>query len=206
MDYESMLDDGTRVLFRPIRPTDKDRLQEALQNLSPASRYRRFFRYIDHFSSEQLRYLTEVDFEHHFAWVAGLPNVGGQPGVGVGRWVRLNDEPDVAEAAVAVIDSFQRRGIGSTLLWLLTRSAIEKDVRAFRSWVLADNSDAVALVRSFGAQPGKIEQGVAEFTVPLPDTIDELAKTPAPLILRAVAAGAIEAQGHPGTRSGTRLD
>lgn len=205
MEYESVLEDGTRILFRPIHPEDKGRLQQGLQELSAESRYRRFFRYVDHFSHDQLAYLTEVDFDHHVAWIAVLKEVDGEPGVGVARWVRLKDEPTVAEAAVAVIDAFHHRGIGTTLLWLLTHSAIEKGVCTFRSWVMADNRDAIDLIRSLGAQPGKIEQGVLEFNTPLPESIDDLDKTPAPLILRAVATGAIEAEGQPATRTGTLL-
>src|ERR1700694_5259409 len=83
-----VLNDGTRVLFRPIRPDDKDNLRRGIEAMSPESRYRRFFAPIDHLSDEQLAYLTEIDYQDHFAWIAFLPDVEGFPGVGVARWVR----------------------------------------------------------------------------------------------------------------------
>ena len=84
---EATLEDGTRLLFRPIRPEDKERLSEGMSRLSPEARYRRFFRHIDYLSRKQLKYLTEVDFENHFAWLVTLPDRPGEPAVAVGRWV-----------------------------------------------------------------------------------------------------------------------
>ena len=88
-EYAAALEDGTRVLFRRVRPDDKDRLQRGLAQLSPESRYLRFFGPLDHFTAGQLRYLTEVDFRDHFAWVATLPDLPGEPGIGIARWIRL---------------------------------------------------------------------------------------------------------------------
>ncbi|HEV3472930.1 MAG TPA: GNAT family N-acetyltransferase [Actinomycetota bacterium] len=202
---EARLPDGERILFRPIRPDDKAKLQQGMAMLSPESRYRRFFRHIDHLSDRQLAYLTEVDFTDHVAWMAELPDAPGVPGVGVGRWIRLAGEPDVAEAAVTVIDSYQHQGIGRTLLWLLARTAIERDVKAFRAWALGDNKPMLDLLQAMGAQPGRWEEGVLEMTVPLPTDPDALHETPAPLILRAVAQGQFETHAEPERPAAARL-
>jgi len=191
---ESTLADGTRVLFRPIEPSDKQMLQRGLQELSPESRYRRFFRHLDHLSEKQLRYLTEVDGHDHVAWVAVLPNDPDALGVGVGRYVRIGDEPDVAEAAVTVVDAYHHQGIGRTLLWLLARSAIDNGVRAFRAWTLGENQPMMGLLHELGARPVRWEGGVLELTVPLPADPDELDVTPAPLILREVARGTMHVE------------
>ena len=198
VDYESALDDGRRVLFRPIEPSDKQRLADGFERLSPQSRYRRFFRAIDHLSEDQLRYLTEVDMESHVAWLAVLPDEPGQPAIGVGRWVRIAAEPDIAEGAVTVGDDYQHRGIGKALLWLMARSAIERGVRAFRVWALGDNRPVIEMLRDAGAPMGEWQSGVMEVTVPLPETVDELERTPAPKILRAAAGGRLEGEAKPG--------
>lgn len=189
---ESRLDDGTRVLFRPIRPSDKQRLQSGLQRLSPEARYMRFFRHVDRFTDEQLRYLTEVDMIDHVAWVAILPDETPAPGVGVARWIRMEADPAVAEGAVTVIDDFQGRGIGSTLLYLAARSALERGVRAFRVYALGDNHKVMELLNALGAQPGGWDGGVLELTVPLPSSLDELERSAPHMILRAAAEGALE--------------
>jgi RimJ/RimL family protein N-acetyltransferase len=189
---ESTLDDGTRVLFRPITPGDKERLQQGLQRLSPTSRYMRFFRHVDRFTDEELRYLTEIDMTDHVAWVAILPDEPDRPGVGVARWIRMDDDPGLAEGAVTVIDDYQDRGIGSTLLYLAARSALERGVRAFRVYAMGDNRKVMDLLADLGAIPGEWEGGVLELTVPLGTSLEELDRSAPHMILRAVARGELE--------------
>ena len=204
--FQSRLDDGTLLLFRRIRPDDKERLQQGVRYLSPQSRFLRFFHYVDHLSEAQLRYLTEVDFVDHFAWIAVMPELEGEPGVGVGRWIRTPDDPAIAEGAVTVVDEFHNRGIGKTLLWLMARSAIQQGVHTFRAWTLGDNRTMQQLLRDFGARPGRWESGVMEVLVPLPDDADDLASTPAPLVLRAAAAGELHGEAQdPQRPTSTRL-
>lgn len=193
--YESRLADGTPVRYRPVRPDDKDRFQLGLQQLSPRSRYLRFFRAIDHFSEAQLRYLTEVDFHDHYAWLATLPDEPGEPGVGVARWIRLPGESQVAEGAITVIDRYQNRGIGKMLLHIAAISAIENGVKAFRIYAMGENRAVMQLLHEVGARLGTWDGGVLEVTVPLPPDPRDLPQTPAPLILKATAQGRLEEPG-----------
>ena len=195
ISFESQLADGTPVHFRRVRLSDKAMLAGGFQELSPESRYRRFFRHLDHLSEEQLRYLTEVDFQDHFVWLATTDDTG----LGIGRWIRLAGEPDVAEAAVTVVDAYQGRGIGTTLLRLLVLSAIERDVTRFRAWVLGDNHEMMEILQRLGALRGRWDSGVYEVDVPLPKDVAELEATPAPLILKATAAGELQVAATPQT-------
>src|SRR6478672_9231609 len=102
------LRDGTAVVLRPIRPDDKERLSEGLERLSKRSRFRRFLAPVTTLSAEQLAYLTEVDHFDHVAWVATL-EANPDFGIGVARYVRLEDDHSVAEAAVTVLDDYQGR-------------------------------------------------------------------------------------------------
>ena len=204
-ERHAVLDDGTHVAFRPIRPDDKDILRRGFEMMSPASRYRRFFRAIDHLSEAQLRYLTEVDFENHFAWVASAPDDDGAPGIGVVRWIRVKDTPDVAEGAVTVVDDYQNRGVGKALLWLGARSAIEHGIRAIRVNALADNPPVIQLLKDFGAVPGRWQSGVLEVEIPLPETVEELDRSPIASIFRATARGEIEGHLDPSEPTRPRL-
>src|SRR5947207_5929492 len=107
------LRDGSPVVVRPILPEDRDRLVEGFARLSDESRYRRFGTPVRRLTDEQLRYLTEIDYETHMAWIALDPATPGEPGLGVARYVRLPGEPEVAEAAVTVVDSHQGLGLGT---------------------------------------------------------------------------------------------
>ena len=140
-----MLRSGDRVLIRPIRPGDKSGLQEGLHQLTPQSRYRRFFSPMPELSARQLRYLTEVDHHTHEALVAIDRNSG--EGIGVARFIRSTTDPTAAEAAVAVVDSWQGRGIGTALLHALAARAREEGVERFTASVLVRNSPMLDLVR-----------------------------------------------------------
>ena len=189
--HEATLAGGARVVFRPIVPEDKALLQKGLTQLSDESRYLRFFSPLDHFTERQLRYLTEIDYVNHFAWVAAAPEEQRGPGIGVARWIRLPDHSDMAEGAVTVIDAYQGQGIGKTLLWLAARSAIERGIRCFQFWTMAENEKAHRILEDLGARPGRVESGTQDFLVPLPERPEDLEGSPAPLVLRAVAEGRV---------------
>lgn len=131
----------------PVTPAHRERLRRGFEEASPQSRYRRFLTPLSRLTDEQLDYLTNVDFTDHVAW--GVETVPDGIGIAIGRWIRLKDEPEVAEAAIAVLDSYQRQGIATALLQLLARSARERGVKALRAEVLADNEAVRGLLEKF---------------------------------------------------------
>lgn len=178
-----VLADGTSVVLRHIRPTDAPELLRGFERLSPESRYRRFFGGVSTLSEEALRYLTEVDGYDHVAIVATTesPDLKNETGLGVGRFVRLHDEPSVAEAAVTVLDDAQRKGLGRLLATTLGEAARERGVRTLRAAVLAENAPMIALMRDIGAPEQHVEAGVITYDIPLesvsgatPGAIDRL--------------------------------
>jgi RimJ/RimL family protein N-acetyltransferase len=183
---EFALRDGTRIVVRPVRPEDADRLRDGFARLSAQSRYRRFLTPLDELSDEQVRYLTEIDYRDHMAWVALDPSRPGQPGVGVARYIRLPGDPAVAEAAVTVVDDFQGRGVGTILLRLLAESALEQGIRSFRGYVLAANDPMVEILRDLGATVAR-EGSLLRVDVPIPASPDELPDTPTGRVLKSVA-------------------
>lgn len=178
---EHVLVDGTRVVVRPIRPEDAPALREAFGHLSADSRYRRFFGAVSALDDATLAYLTNVDGIDHFAIVAGIesPDLKAERGVGVARFIRLQDEPDVAEAAVTVIDEMQNKGIARILLATLADAAVERGVRHFRGEALATNEPVRALLAEGGAVVRREAGGTIVFDVAL-GTSDAGAVEPAP--------------------------
>jgi GNAT superfamily N-acetyltransferase len=202
------LRDGSKALLRPIEPDDKWRLAEGLKRLSPRSRYLRFHTDLDEFTDEQLAYLTEVDHHDHEAWVALDPEDLDAPGFGVARYVRLDEDPTIAEAAVTVLDEFQGRGVGTTLLRVLAASAIENGVRTFRNYVLAENEEMLEVFDLLGAQRKELEPGVLQVDVALPDDPSLLPAPGISAIFREVARGLLPVlwrfPWHARTRHGPR--
>lgn len=190
-EHPAILKDGTRVIVRPIRPEDKEALARGLDQLSPESRYRRFLRPMTSLSQRELAYLTEIDYTNHFAWVA-VANTKDQEGLGVARYIRDAKDPEVAEAAVAVVDDYQGRGLGSILMRLLVATALENGVHTFRGWVLGDNLEVLRPLERIGARR-VADKGVLRVEVDLVSMFDGSDIQEA---LRAVAAG--EFQPEPG--------
>ncbi len=171
------LADGTRVRLRPLRPEDRDELRAGFARLSPESKYRRFFAAPQALSDAALEYLTHPDGRDHVAIGAELaaPDAAGRArGIGIARFVRLPDEPTAAEAAVAVIDDMQRRGVGRLLLRDLVRAARERGVSTFVCHVLPGNTPVRAMLRelaSVAAPAPALEDGVLTYRLALPQTL-----------------------------------
>lgn len=132
-----------RTTLRPIRPDDVDELKRGLKLLSPETRMRRFHHPVSELSDEQWRYLTDVDGVDHVALVACLDEeCDGFPRgtiVGVGRFIRDKDEPNVAEVAFVVHDQVQRRGVGRKLRDAIRDAALARGIELFRAHILPSN-------------------------------------------------------------------
>ncbi len=157
------LPDGTRVVLRRIRPEDGAELRRGFDALSPESRYRRFFGPVSTLDDRTVDYLTCVDGFDHFALVALVESLDlkSERGVGVVRFVRFKDDPEVAELAVTVVDDMQNRGLGTLLTLTAVRAARERGIHRFRGEVLAANEHVVKALREAGAE----EKGTGDETI-----------------------------------------
>jgi RimJ/RimL family protein N-acetyltransferase len=137
---------GTRILLRPLRREDREVYLRGFEHLSERSRYMRFFSPKNLLTEAELRYFLDVDHHHHEA-IAAVDLDSGE-GVGVARFIRDPDDPDIAEVSVAVVDDHQGRGLGAVLLRAIARRAREEGVCRFRATVLADNTRMLSLIRA----------------------------------------------------------
>ena len=150
------------MFFRHIRPDDKGRLAHGLARMSPESRQKRFLMPKPRFNSSELRYLTEIDGFDHVAIVAVSAE---DPDVfyGVGRFVRLREDPETAEVAIVVADALQGRGLGRELGRRLADEARERGVTRFSATLLGENVAAHRLFASISSHlESHVEAGVEE--------------------------------------------
>jgi RimJ/RimL family protein N-acetyltransferase len=153
------LDNGVDVEIRPIRAGDKGLLAEGMRHLSERSAYQRFLSPKYALTARELRYLTEVDFHDHVAYVAvraDAPDVL----VGVGRWVRLGADSEVAEVAFVVADELQRHGLGTALGEALAHAARERGVSRFVATMLPDNLAAHRLFARLAQERETARSGI----------------------------------------------
>jgi GNAT superfamily N-acetyltransferase len=141
------LRDGTEIIVRPVRAEDAPLLLEGFEeHFSEQSRYQRFLGAKRGMSPRELAYFTDVDHERHEA-VGALDAVSGE-GIGIARFVR--EGPGAAEAAVAVADEWQGRGVGGVLLERLAARARELGVARFTASLLTTNRAMLALFARLG--------------------------------------------------------
>jgi ribosomal protein S18 acetylase RimI-like enzyme len=163
------LREGTKVHVRPIVPEDEPLLHEAVSAMSERTVYFRFFSPIKRLSDALAHRLAVVDYNDRFALVATThrPNAKERI-VGVARYDRAAGT-DVAEVAVAVIDEFQRRGLGGTLLGILARVAAEHGIKSFSLIVLPENQQMLGLLRKIGwIHQARVSGGVYEISFDIP--------------------------------------
>jgi len=138
------LADGAEIVVRPIEPGDEHDLDVGVRHLGALSRFRRFRVPIDHLSPDQLTELTHVDHESHEAIVAF--DAATSEGIGVARYVRAPHDPAQAEFTCAVLDQWQRRGVGTALVQRLSERARAVGIERFTALIVVGDEPARRLV------------------------------------------------------------
>lgn len=167
------LKDGTQVTLRLVTPEDKEILRTGFERLSLASRYARFHAPKTKLSADELRYLTECDQADHFAIGAVREPQGDEResvGLGVARFIRDRDDARLAEAAIAVADEAQGKGLGRLLFLRLCAAAAERGIERFQCDVLGGNHGMKALLDAISPERHvEIASGVMSIEVVLPN-------------------------------------
>ena len=163
------LTDGTKVLVRPIVPEDEPLLHEAVAAMSERTVYFRFFSPLKRMPDALAHRLAVVDYNDRFALVATTNKPGGKERIlGVARYDRVAGT-DVAETAVAVVDEFQRRGLGSALMTILGKVAADHGIKTFTLIVLPENQQMLGLLRKMGwIHRAKLSGGLYDISFELP--------------------------------------
>jgi RimJ/RimL family protein N-acetyltransferase len=141
------------VAVHPLEAGDRAAVLEVFAGLGCRSRRLRFLTPKPRLTSADLRQLTAVDHHDHVALVA-VSTATGRP-IGVARFVRDPQDQHSADVAVAVVDAWQDRGVGTMLADALARRALEVGVRRFTMMMAPDNEGAVRLLHRM---PGEIER------------------------------------------------
>jgi RimJ/RimL family protein N-acetyltransferase len=180
------LSDNTLLFIREIRADDKQRLADGLANLSEESVRKRFLGSKPTLSTAELRYLTEVDGHDHYAIVA-MPDGEDEQISAVARFVRLDDDPRAAEAAIVVCDSLQGKGLGALLARRLSDAARERGIDRLTATISSENRPALRLMHKIDERlsAGPVGSSVTELVAQLPmagpdDGLDEAGDEAAP--------------------------
>ncbi|MHC4284643.1 MAG: GNAT family N-acetyltransferase, partial [Planctomycetota bacterium] len=128
LEHYDTLYDGTRIFFRPVKPTDEPTLSEMLYSLSK--------------KSVRTRYMTHtMTFPHK--------RVSGDKIVAIAQYF-LDPKTQAAEVAFIVQDEWQQKGMGTFLLDYITKIAEQRGVKRFYAKVLPINKPMLAVFHNSG--------------------------------------------------------
>lgn len=137
------VENGTRVMIRPIRPEDEPLLVEFHATLSERSVSLRYFhamKYTARVAHERLTRICFIDYDREMALVADYkdPKTGEHKIIGVGRLSKVKGT-DEAEFAIVVSDPHQRLGLGTELLSRLLQVGRDEKIRYIFGDILPEN-------------------------------------------------------------------
>jgi acetyltransferase len=147
--WTETLRDGTCVAIRPITQADVEKERVFIESLSPQSRRFRFLGQIDRPSEQLLAQLTHVDYLHDAAFAATAADDADGRFLGVARF-GLSKDGMSCECAVAVLDDWQHRGLGTVLMKHLLQVARARGISYMYSLDAADNGAMADLAAYLG--------------------------------------------------------
>ena len=161
-----VLRDGTVASVRRSTPADRDVMRRFFHELSPESRRRRFFTAGEPADTLVDRLCDSADEQRSVTLVA-VRQVGDDTRfIAVGSYIA--GAPGVAEAAFAVDDRFQGKGLGTELLERLAAIAASHGFQRFEATTLSDNHAMLEVFRDSGFMVrSKTAAGVIEIGLTL---------------------------------------
>lgn len=142
-------DEGEQLVIRPIQPTDHHLLERHFYSLSKQAvnyRFRRAKRILEH---RAVMDFVNIDYEDHMAFVAVLADGETEMILATARYM-VNNTDNSAEIALAILDDWQRKGLGKRLLFNLTAHARKAKLSSLLAYVDPANVGMVRLIESSG--------------------------------------------------------
>ncbi len=160
-----LLDDGSQINFRSVRPTDEPSMRDLVYDLSRETIYYRFMSQQSKFSHQQIQNFVYIDHRKDVAIVGTVPEAYGEDIICVGRYY-LDERTNRAEVAFVIRDEWQNRRIGSHVFKLLADIARRNGITGFTAEVLRDNQRMRTIFNhSEFKVTHRIEEGVYSFVI-----------------------------------------
>jgi acyl-CoA hydrolase/RimJ/RimL family protein N-acetyltransferase len=160
-----LLDDGTQINFRSVRPTDEPSMRDLVYDLSRETIYYRFMSQQSKFTHQQIQNFVYIDHRKDVAIIGTVPEAHGEDIICVGRYY-LDERTNRAEVAFVIRDEWQNRGIGSHVFRLLSDIAKRNGITGFTAEVLRDNQRMRTIFNhSEFKVTHRIEEGVYSFVI-----------------------------------------
>jgi len=151
--FKTTLPSGIPVLVRHVGPADAPRLKDGFKLISSLARRRHFpGDDVKELGPAQLKALESVDQKNYCIWGALNPAKPNEPGIGIVRYRRLEEEPSAADVAITILDQYQGTGAGLLLHACLHYTAAHNRIRHFYYDVAGENERFIRHLQHLGAE------------------------------------------------------
>jgi acyl-CoA hydrolase/GNAT superfamily N-acetyltransferase len=160
-----LMQDGTEVSFRSIKPTDEPHMRDLVHSLSKETIYYRFMSHQQRFTPRQIEDFVYIDHRRDVAVVGTIPEAHGEQIVAVGTYY-LNEKTNMAEVAFVVRDGWQSKGLGTFVFKHLVKIAKRNGIAGFTAEVLRENERMQAVFNHSNLKvKSQLEEGVYSFVM-----------------------------------------
>jgi RimJ/RimL family protein N-acetyltransferase len=143
------LRDGSKVLLRPIKPSDATMKQDLFYSLSKDAVAKRYLGSLKAMPLKRVWPYVIIDYKDEMVIVGTIKNEGREAIIAIGSYSRIPNT-DMAEAALVVRDDWQNKGLGTTLFQYLSEIAHNYGMAGFTAWVLSDNRRMIHILKKSG--------------------------------------------------------
>ncbi len=143
------LKSGEEILLRPVKISDEPLLKDFFYSLSDESLQRRFMSMKKSIPHERLQEMVVIDYTRDMIILATIVEEDIEEVLGMAQY-SIDDVSHTADAAFAVRDEWQGKGVGTQLLKYLTFLAKKRGLLGFTADVLADNWSMLRVFNKMG--------------------------------------------------------
>ena len=145
------LKDGSKVLIRPIRPSDATMKQHLFYALSKESVEKRYLGSLRAFPLKRIWPYVIIDYNNEMVLVGTVRNGEKEDMIAIGSYSRIPNT-NFAEVALVVRDDWQNKGLGTMLFNYLCELAKKRGLNGFIAWVMIDNKRMMHIFRKSSHQ------------------------------------------------------
>jgi GNAT superfamily N-acetyltransferase len=152
--------EGKRIRIRTACKRDREKLIKFYESLSTETIYNRFMgiiRYFDPYVDDLLKRYKSIVI------VAEDEETGDIVGVSEA----VGDEKGSAESGIAVLERYQRKGIGTALAKAIVEESRRAGFKTLYGYILSENIGAYKLAKKFGAKIKRSYGTMTRIEIPL---------------------------------------
>ncbi len=174
------LSSGEKVLVRPVRISDEEKLQDMFYRLSDESTYSRFMHYKKSHPHEEMQKLVDLDYTHNMALLV-CPAEKPDDIWGMARY-DVDPATNLGDIAFVVRDDLQGKGIGTLLMRRMAEVGQARGLTGFCADVLASNSAMLGVFHRSGLEvKSELDSGTYHLTLLYPAPRSGASHRPPPM-------------------------